>query len=322
MATGGYGRLIQAARDKKGLSQSRLAEKVYVNARTVSRWETERTRPSGESLKLLAMVLEIPLEDLEAAVAAAFEGSSKPDTQDPPPAGASGDGAEPAQSSQQAPSPLPSTSAELKRQRFQRARVVAGVAVVGALAVFLFRPWLEREGENPAATGNPTESPVPFSSPTGTAIPAGAVASAVLGRDIQPESATPCGTQGAPSGAEWVFGPATVEGIPYAAAYRCLMFAGASGELVFRLDGKYSRVHLVAGFLTGSRRGQYPVRFALLRDGKFTPMTPFELELGESSELDYSVEGVSRLSIRVTGTGPPGADESPSTPVVASLLLF
>lgn len=324
MAKGGYGRLIQAARDEKGLSQSRLAEKVYVNARTVSRWETERTRPSGESLKLLAMVLEIPLEDLEAAVAAAFGGSSKPDTQDPEPVGASGDGAEPAGSPGQAPSSLSSTSPELQRQRFQRALVVvAGVVVViGALAVFLFRPWLERDEENSANTKNPTESPMQFSSPTSTAIPAGAVASAVLGRDIQPESATPCGTQGAPSGAEWVYGPATVEGIPYAAAYRCLMFAGASGELVFRLDSKYSRVHLVAGFLSGSRRGKYPVRFALLRDGEFTPMTPFELELGESSELDYSVEGVSRLSIRVTGTGPPGADESPSTPVVASLLLF
>ena len=322
MATGGYGRLIQQARDERGLSQSRLAEKVFVNARTVSRWETERTRPSGESIKLLAIVLEIPIEDLEAAIAATPMASSTTDRQSPKQAVVSGHGVQPAEVPAQEPLAGQMGPPKFRGRWLQHALVAAGLAVIGAIGVLLLRPWLENGGESPEKGGTSTAQFARLPSPVGSAIPAGALAKAALGRDIEPDEATPCGSQNSAPRADWVFGPATVDGVEYDTAYRCSMLGGASGELIFSLDKKYSRVHLVMGFLSGSESGGDPVEFVVLRDGTFTPMTPFELEYGENSTLDYSVVGVSRLSIKVTGTGAAGAGEAPSTPVVASLLLF
>lgn len=313
MGTGGYGRLIHEAREKKGLSQSRLAEKVFVNSRTVSRWETERTRPSGESMKLLAMVLQIPLEDLEAAVAASSTASSGAGPESPHQAGA---GAR--QRMGKAPAGR-SGRPETTRRR-PLTMVLAALAAVAVIAALSLQPSLTGGGENSQAGSTPSDQFAEAPSPVVSAIPAGAVAKAVLGRDLKPEEVTPCGGQNVGPGADWVFGPATLGGVEYDAAFRCSLSGGSSGELTFRLDKKYSRVQLVMGLLSAPGGGS--VRFAVLRDGMLTPMTPFELESGGISTLDYSVDGVFRLSIRLAGTGSSGTGVAPATPVVASLMLF
>lgn len=324
MATGGYGRLIQKARDDRGLSQSRLAEKVFVNTRTVSRWETEKTRPSTESIKLIAMVLEIPLEDLEAAVAESTRASKAPDQQIPEKFGSSDGEMEAGKAPAYNPSAV-KTGRPKPRWRWLPALAFAGLVLAAVFVVVQLQPQLRggQKGREEAGVATPSSTQfAAFPSPALPAIPAGANPKAVLGIDIEPEEAAPCGTQNLTPGAEWIFGPASVGGVEHVAAYRCSMPAGGSGELVFLLDEQYSRVHLVVGFLSGSEGRGHTMRFAVLRDGEFTPMTPFELDYGDTSALDYSVEGVSRISIRLTETGASGTDRAPSTPVVASLRLF
>lgn len=55
---------IRELRAKAGLSQDELAEKVYVVRQTVSNWETNKTLPDLESLKLLAATFETSVDDL------------------------------------------------------------------------------------------------------------------------------------------------------------------------------------------------------------------------------------------------------------------
>ena len=45
--------VILSLRTKRGLSQSELAEQVFVTRQAVSRWETGETTPNAETLKLL-----------------------------------------------------------------------------------------------------------------------------------------------------------------------------------------------------------------------------------------------------------------------------
>lgn len=43
-------------RNRKGMSQDELAEKVFVTRQAVSRWENGETMPNVETLKLLSKV--------------------------------------------------------------------------------------------------------------------------------------------------------------------------------------------------------------------------------------------------------------------------
>ena len=46
--------ILRTLREKKGLTQDALAERVLVTRQAVSRWETGETRPNTETLKLLS----------------------------------------------------------------------------------------------------------------------------------------------------------------------------------------------------------------------------------------------------------------------------
>ena len=46
--------ILLKLRNKAGLSQEELAEKVYVTRQAVSRWETGETLPNTETLKQLS----------------------------------------------------------------------------------------------------------------------------------------------------------------------------------------------------------------------------------------------------------------------------
>ena len=53
--------ILRELREKKGLTQEALAEKVLVTRQAVSRWETGETTPSIDMAKLLASVLDVPV---------------------------------------------------------------------------------------------------------------------------------------------------------------------------------------------------------------------------------------------------------------------
>ena len=56
--------VIQALRNKAGLSQDDLAEKVFVTRQAVSRWETGETTPNIETLKLLSKLFGVSINTL------------------------------------------------------------------------------------------------------------------------------------------------------------------------------------------------------------------------------------------------------------------
>ncbi len=200
---------------------------------------------------------------------------------------------------------------------------------IGAIAVFLLVPWLRDGGLNPNKGDGSTETQSPTPVPTGSNQPTPTVSSspapapkAILGRDIKPDDEGPCGLQAISAGGNWVFGAVRVDDTTYEAAYRCAMLGGASGELEFSLDKKYSRLHLVAGFASGSEATGHSVQFAFVKDGRFFLEQPFELKYGDTRTLDLNVKETSQLAIRLTETSTPGGSEAPSSPVVASLELF
>ena len=51
--------VIQELRNKAGVSQEELAEKVHVTRQAVSRWENGDTIPNTETLKLLSKVFDV-----------------------------------------------------------------------------------------------------------------------------------------------------------------------------------------------------------------------------------------------------------------------
>lgn len=56
--------IILELRTKKGLSQDELAEKVFVTRQAVSRWETGKTVPDTETLKMLSKLFDVSINTL------------------------------------------------------------------------------------------------------------------------------------------------------------------------------------------------------------------------------------------------------------------
>ena len=56
--------IILELRTKKGLSQDKLAEKLYVTRQAVSRWEKGETTPNTETLKLLSKLFDVSINTL------------------------------------------------------------------------------------------------------------------------------------------------------------------------------------------------------------------------------------------------------------------
>ena len=54
------------ARKKRGLSQEEVAEKLGVSRQTVSKWETDETIPDIRQAKKMAVLYNLPLDDLIA----------------------------------------------------------------------------------------------------------------------------------------------------------------------------------------------------------------------------------------------------------------
>ena len=56
--------IIFELRNKAGLSQEELAEKVFVTRQAVSRWEKGETVPNTETLKLLSSLFDVSINTL------------------------------------------------------------------------------------------------------------------------------------------------------------------------------------------------------------------------------------------------------------------
>ena len=56
--------IILELRNKLGLSQDDLAEKVFVTRQAVSRWETGETTPNTDTLKLLSKLFNVSINTL------------------------------------------------------------------------------------------------------------------------------------------------------------------------------------------------------------------------------------------------------------------
>ena len=54
--------VILELRNKAGLSQDELAERVYVTRQAVSRWENGETTPNIETLKLLSKLFNVSIK--------------------------------------------------------------------------------------------------------------------------------------------------------------------------------------------------------------------------------------------------------------------
>jgi transcriptional regulator with XRE-family HTH domain len=85
-------RVIRDLREKKGISQDALAVAISEPANTISRWETEKYRPSAEQLEKLAQFFRVSitaffpgmerLPDVPAALASATRGLKPADLEE------------------------------------------------------------------------------------------------------------------------------------------------------------------------------------------------------------------------------------------------
>ncbi len=55
---------IKAARNRAGMSQQELADKLYVSRSAVAKWESDRGLPDIENLKSIAALFGMPLDEL------------------------------------------------------------------------------------------------------------------------------------------------------------------------------------------------------------------------------------------------------------------
>lgn len=59
-----FAQQLKVRRSKAALTQQELADKLHVSRKTISSWETGRNRPDIDTLKQLAAIFQISLDDL------------------------------------------------------------------------------------------------------------------------------------------------------------------------------------------------------------------------------------------------------------------
>jgi transcriptional regulator with XRE-family HTH domain len=64
----GFGTMLKAMREKVGLSQAALAERVGVSVRNIQNWEQGHRTPRAQVLLTLARAVGVPVEQLLSAI--------------------------------------------------------------------------------------------------------------------------------------------------------------------------------------------------------------------------------------------------------------
>lgn len=59
-----FGEKLKKLRSEHGLTQEQLAERIYVTRTAISKWETDRGYPSIDSLKQLANLFRVSIDEL------------------------------------------------------------------------------------------------------------------------------------------------------------------------------------------------------------------------------------------------------------------
>ena len=67
-----FGKLLEHARRLRGLSQKELADKLKVTQNTISYFETEKRKPSHNTVQIIAVYLDAPLSSLMSAYKKTF----------------------------------------------------------------------------------------------------------------------------------------------------------------------------------------------------------------------------------------------------------
>ncbi len=172
-------------------------------------------------------------------------------------------------------------------------------------------------GPSPGST-----TPIPSRSvpPTSAAQPD--TSGIILGRDLQAVTKEDCRSPGVGTGSSWQVIKSQVGARSLDYAYSCNLFAGSMGSLDFALGRGYTRLTLLMGFDNASQATGHAVRFELIGDGKNYLAEPVTLSLGNDRTVDLDVSQVTRLTLRITETGPPGGTGSSSRPVFAMPTLL
>ena len=71
------GMFIAECRKKQNLTQSQLAEKLYITDRAVSKWETGRSMPDSSLMLDLCKILKITVNDLLSGEVISMDDSVK-----------------------------------------------------------------------------------------------------------------------------------------------------------------------------------------------------------------------------------------------------
>lgn len=143
-----------------------------------------------------------------------------------------------------------------------------------------------------------------------------------LGRDVKAVSAKPCGGVRTASGSSWQTTATSLNGVDHAVALTCSLFVDGTGEIEFPLNQQYDRLEVDIGLADSTLATPDQVVFDFIGDARFVLIEPTAVTLGEVVPISVDVSSVTRLTLRVTGQGAGGSNESPMIPAWASPRLL
>lgn len=128
-----------------------------------------------------------------------------------------------------------------------------------------------------------------------------------------------CHTPRFATGSAWQVGRVEMSGRNYESAYFCNLFSAGVGSLDFVLSNSYRELRVTIGIADDSGWLQHRVKFEIIGDDRVYLEDPVILQVGNKpADLKVNVMGISRLKLKITELGSPGAGDSPSKPVWAS----
>jgi NPCBM/NEW2 domain len=139
-----------------------------------------------------------------------------------------------------------------------------------------------------------------------------------LGPDLQPIASEDCRNPRFATGSAWHVGRLETSHRNYESAYFCNLFSAGVGSLDFGLGGFYRELRVTIGIADNSGGSQHRVQFEITGDDRGYLDDPVTLRSGQTRDLKVNVMDISRLKLKITELGSPGASDSPSKPFWAN----